>query len=67
MTTVWLFCLLALSYNVNAESPIKHVIVLMMENRSFDHILGWLHTSHPAIEGLTGNYPFLITSTQKSA
>jgi phospholipase C len=24
------------------ESGIKHIVVLMMENRSFDHMLGWL-------------------------
>jgi phospholipase C len=24
------------------EAPIDHVVVLMMENRSFDHFLGWL-------------------------
>lgn len=35
-------------------SPISHIIVLMMENRSFDHMLGWLkqHLS-PSIEGLS--------------
>jgi phospholipase C len=27
----------------------------MMENRSFDHMLGGLKAQHPAIEGLTGN------------
>ena len=25
-----------------AASPIEHVVVVMMENRSFDHLLGWL-------------------------
>ena len=25
-----------------SESPIEHVVILMMENRSFDHYLGWL-------------------------
>ena len=25
-----------------AVNPIKHVVVVMMENRSFDHLLGWL-------------------------
>lgn len=41
---------------------IKHIVVLMMENRSFDHMLGYL--SHPSehalerrpdVDGLTGN------------
>lgn len=32
-------------------APFKHLVVLMMENRSFDHILGFL----PGVNGLTGN------------
>ncbi|KAL3688419.1 hypothetical protein R1sor_014728 [Riccia sorocarpa] len=38
----------------NAESPIKTVVVLVMENRSFDHMLGWLKRLNPEIDGLTG-------------
>lgn len=33
---------------------IEHVIVLMMENRSFDHMLGWLQAPGYDIDGLTG-------------
>jgi phospholipase C len=33
---------------------IKHVVVLMMENRSFDHMLGYLKANRSDIEGLTG-------------
>jgi phospholipase C len=32
------------------ESPITHVVVLMMENRSFDHFLGWLATDKKFLE-----------------
>lgn len=32
--------------------PIRHVIVLMMENRSFDHMLGTLNHPNAAFEGL---------------
>ena len=32
------------------ESPIDHVVVLMMENRSFDHFLGWLATDEGFLE-----------------
>ena len=32
------------------EAPIDHVVVLMMENRSFDHFLGWLATDERFIE-----------------
>jgi phospholipase C len=37
--------------NTQIRFPIKHVIVLMLENRSFDHMLGYLPHGH----GLTGN------------
>lgn len=33
---------------------LKHVVVLMMENRSFDHMLGALTALDPRINGLTG-------------
>jgi phospholipase C len=43
------------------SNAIDHIVVLMLENRSFDHMLGWLYTAagnrsplgHP-FEGLTG-------------
>lgn len=41
---------------------LKHIVVLMMENRSFDHMLGGLSLvvengvkKYPKINGLTGN------------
>lgn len=34
---------------------VKHIVVLMMENRSFDHLLGGLKKQYPKINGLTGN------------
>ncbi|HWA93062.1 MAG TPA: alkaline phosphatase family protein [Terracidiphilus sp.] len=34
---------------------LKHLVVLMMENRSFDHMLGALQATNPNIDGLTGN------------
>src|SRR5262249_2165506 len=33
---------------------IEHVVVLAMENRSFDHMLGTLNTVQPDIDGITG-------------
>jgi len=33
---------------------LRHIVVLMMENRSFDHMLGFLNATHPNIDGLTG-------------
>ncbi|MCO5570666.1 hypothetical protein L7F22_024393 [Adiantum nelumboides] len=37
------------------EGPIKTVVVLVMENRSFDHMLGWMKKLNPDIDGVTGN------------
>ena len=34
---------------------LRHIVVLMMENRSFDHMLGALKAQDPRIDGLTGN------------
>jgi phospholipase C len=33
---------------------LKHIVVLMMENRSFDHMLGALKAQDPRIDGVTG-------------
>ena len=45
----------------NQLSAIEHVVVLMLENRSFDHMLGFLYSSQGNVsptgqpfEGLTG-------------
>src|SRR5215510_16300602 len=36
-----------------AEAPFDTVVVLMMENRSFDHVLGWLPGANGRQVGLT--------------
>lgn len=33
---------------------VNHIVVLMLENRSFDHLLGYLKAENPRIEGLDG-------------
>jgi phospholipase C len=49
-------------------SPIKHVVVLMLENRSFDHMLGFMRSASYKIEGLTGQeFNRLNPATNKSA
>ncbi|XP_062101713.1 non-specific phospholipase C4-like [Humulus lupulus] len=35
--------------------PIKTVVVLVQENRSFDHMLGWMKLVNPEIDGVTGS------------
>src|SRR5690349_21596913 len=37
------------------QDNLKHIVVVMLENRSFDHMLGGLRAVDPRIEGLTGN------------
>lgn len=41
---------------VNAtQQPIKTIVVLVLENRSFDHMIGWMKNSiNPKINGVTG-------------
>ena len=41
---------------------LKHIVVLMMENRSFDHMLGGLRAVNPLIDGLTGDESNLDTA-----
>ncbi len=43
---------------------LKHVVVLMMENRSFDHMLGSLKALDPRINGLTGAETNLDTTNE---
>ena len=40
---------------MGAQEDIEHVIVLMLENRSFDCMLGKLYPTDPSFNGLTGN------------
>src|SRR4249919_545621 len=39
------------------DAPFDHVVILMMENRSFDHLLGWLPGANGKQAGLS--YPDL--------
>lgn len=38
-----------------STSPIKYIIVLMMENRSFDHFLGHLGQTDKRIDGVSSS------------
>jgi phospholipase C len=44
----------------DALGSIDHFVVLMLENRSFDHLLGWLHRDDPRIDGLVGTESNLL-------
>ncbi|KAG9454460.1 hypothetical protein H6P81_007364 [Aristolochia fimbriata] len=38
----------------SSNFPIKTIVVLVQENRSFDHMLGWMKSLNPEIDGVTG-------------
>jgi phospholipase C len=40
-----------------ANDNIKHIVVLMMENRSFDHMLGALRAKDPDLKPASGQPP----------
>jgi phospholipase C len=42
---------------VRPRTPVEHLVVVMLENRSVDHYLGWYGEENPAFDGTrTGSY-----------
>ncbi|GMH10328.1 hypothetical protein Nepgr_012169 [Nepenthes gracilis] len=58
-TFLFIFLLLLGNHNNlchgNTNRPIKTIVVLVMENRSFDHMLGWMKKLNPEINGVDGS------------
>lgn len=48
-------------------TPIKTVVILCMENRSFDHMLGFMKRIQPKIDGLTGTETNPLSLTDANA
>jgi phospholipase C len=44
--------------SIEKDDPIKHVVLLMMENHSFDQMLGCLKDDYPDLEGIDVNSSF---------
>jgi phospholipase C len=44
-----------MSLQNNNLDKIEHIVVLMMENRSFDNVLGWLYPDNPDFRGVNGS------------
>ncbi|HEV2990734.1 MAG TPA: alkaline phosphatase family protein [Candidatus Angelobacter sp.] len=42
---------------MSPESPIRHVVLLMLENRSFDQMLGCLQALNPEVDGVDPAHP----------
>ncbi|RLN42922.1 non-specific phospholipase C4-like [Panicum miliaceum] len=46
---------------------IKTVVVLVQENRSFDHMLGWIKSLNPDIDGVTGDETNRVDASDPSS
>ncbi|XP_043724191.1 non-specific phospholipase C2-like [Telopea speciosissima] len=53
--------------NSTFAGPIKTVVVLVMENRSFDHMLGWMKKLHPEINGVDGTESNPLSTTDPNS
>src|ERR1043165_1312063 len=49
------------------QDPIKHVVLLMMENRSFDHMVGALSSVFPELDGVDTAQPRVNLDEQGKA
>lgn len=50
------------------DGKIKAIVLIVMENRSFDHMLGWLTRRNPAVDGLHGKeFNYVNVSDPSSA
>ncbi|XP_010260873.1 PREDICTED: non-specific phospholipase C4-like [Nelumbo nucifera] len=47
--------------------PIKTVVVLVQENSSFNHMLGWMKSLNPEIDGVTGQEYNLLSTTDPNS
>ncbi|KAL5770072.1 hypothetical protein ACOSP7_014226 [Xanthoceras sorbifolium] len=47
--------------------PIKTIVVLVQENRSFDHMLGWMKSLNPEIDGVTGSESNPISTSDQNS
>jgi phospholipase C len=55
ITFAFFFIFLVLNNSNANQNPIKTVVILVMENRSFDHMLGWMKKLNPNINGVNGS------------
>ncbi|KAJ6852420.1 non-specific phospholipase C2 [Iris pallida] len=56
-----------ISTTSSSSSPITNVVVLVMENRSFDHMLGWMKLLNPDIDGVTGSESNPVSTTDPNS
>lgn len=51
----------------SSSSPIKTMVVLVMENRSFDHMIGWMKRLNPEINGVDGSESNALNTTDPNS
>ncbi|GMN43671.1 hypothetical protein TIFTF001_012873 [Ficus carica] len=66
-TTTILTFLLLITTTTSTGSPIKTVVVLVMENRSFDHMLGWMKRLNGEINGVDGSQSNPLSTSDPSS
>ncbi|KAJ6345552.1 hypothetical protein OIU78_008246 [Salix suchowensis] len=66
-STIFIFLLVLLLHDQIHASPIKTVVVVVMENRSFDHMLGWMKKINPEINGVDGTQWNLLNTSDPSS
>ncbi|KAM1116479.1 hypothetical protein TB2_006873 [Malus domestica] len=54
-------------YSPVHANPIKNIVVLVMENRSFDHMLGWMKKINPEINGVDGSESNPLSTTDPNS
>lgn len=57
----------ATSGSASTPYPIETVVVLVQENRSFDHILGWFKSLNPEIDGVNGSQFNLVSASDPNS
>jgi len=65
--TIFLLAWWAAAVASQPSGPIKTIVLLVMENRSFDHFVGLMKKLNPDIDGLTGTEENPITPGDPSA
>ncbi|EHA8592075.1 putative Non-specific phospholipase C4 [Cocos nucifera] len=53
--------------SLDQGGQIKTVVVLVQENRSFDHMLGWMRSLNPEINGVTGQESNPLSTTDPNS
>lgn len=62
---IFILCLLYIS--PIQSHPIKTIVVLVMENRSFDHMIGWMKKLDRRINGVDGSESNLLSTSDPNS